>query len=315
MTRPLDRRSFLAAAGVALAGAGAEGASQPPATAGARIRLGAPVPAPGDDPEALARAHRAKGYRAGYCPAIRLDDRERVRATVEAFAEHDVAIAEVGRWVNLLDPDPEARKKNLATVTEGLALAEAVGARCCVDIAGSFSATSWFGPHPENLSERFFDAAVENARKILDAVKPTRTTFCYEMMAWSLPDSPDACLRMLKAVDRKAFAVHLDPCNLVNSPDRYYRSTDLVRECYAKLGPRVASVHVKDLAWEVEMAVHFREVRVGLGSIDHGAWLAEHARVSPDVPLMLEHLPGEAEYDAARDHVRATGDRLGLRFE
>jgi sugar phosphate isomerase/epimerase len=120
---------------------------------------------------------------------------------------------------------------------------------------------------------------------------------------------------MLKAVDRKAFAVHLDPCNLVNSPDRYYRSTDLVRECYAKLGPRVASVHVKDLAWEVEMAVHFREVRVGLGSIDHGAWLAEHARVSPDVPLMLEHLPGEAEYDAARDHVRATGDRLGLRFE
>ena len=315
MTRPLDRRSFLAAAGVALAGAGAGGASQPPATAGARIRLGAPVPAPGDDPEALARAHRAKGYRAGYCPAIRLDDRERVRATVEAFAEHDVAIAEVGRWVNLLDPDPEARKKNLATVTEGLALAEAVGARCCVDIAGSFSATSWFGPHPENLSERFFDAAVENARKILDAVKPTRTTFCYEMMAWSLPDSPDACLRMLKAVDRKAFAVHLDPCNLVNSPDRYYRSTDLVRECYAKLGLRVASVHVKDLAWEVEMAVHFREVRVGLGSIDHGAWLAEHARVSPDVPLMLEHLPGEAEYDAARDHVRATGDRLGLRFE
>jgi sugar phosphate isomerase/epimerase len=315
MTRPLDRRSFLAAAGVTFAGAAAGRASQAPATAGARIRLGAPVSVPGDDSDALARGHRAKGYRAGYCPAIRLDDRERLRATVEAFARHDVAIAEVGRWVNLLDPDPEARKKNLATVTEGLALAEAVGARCCVDIAGSFSPTSWFGPHPENLSERFFEAAVDNARLVLDAVKPTRTTFCYEMMAWSLPDSPDACLQMMKAVDRKRFAVHLDPCNLVNSPGRYYRSSDLVRECYAKLGPHVASVHVKDLSWEVEMAVHFREVRVGLGSIDHGAWLAEHARVCPDVPLMLEHLPAEAEYDAARDHVRATGDRLGLRFE
>ncbi|HSD27127.1 MAG TPA: TIM barrel protein, partial [Vicinamibacteria bacterium] len=311
----LDRRSFLAVAGAALAGAAAGRASQPRATAGARIRLGAPVTAPGDDPDTLARSHRAKGYRAGYCPPIRLDDRERLRATVEAFARHDVAIAEVGRWVNLLDPDPEARKKNLATVTEGLALAEAVGARCCVDIAGSFSATSWFGPHPENLSERFFDAAVENARLVLDAVKPARTTFCYEMMAWSLPDSPEACLRMLKAVDRKAFAVHLDPCNLVNSPDRYYRSSDLVRECYAKLGRHVASVHVKDLAWDVEMAVHFREVRTGQGSIDHGAWLAEHARVCPDVPLMLEHLSAEAEYDAARDHVRATGERLGLRFE
>jgi sugar phosphate isomerase/epimerase len=314
MARHFDRRSFLAAAGAAVAGTAARGA-QSPAPGGGRIRLGAPVSVVGDDPDALARAHRAKGYRAAYCPAIRLDDRERIRATVEAFARHDVVIAEVGRWVNLLEPDPEARRRNVATVTEGLALAEAVGARCCVDIAGSFSTTSWFGPHPENLSPRFFDAAVENARKILDAVKPTRTTFCYEMMAWSLPDSPDACLRMLKAVDRGAFAVHLDPCNLVNSPERYYRSSDLVRECYAKLGPRVASVHAKDLAWDVEMAVHFREVRIGLGSIDYGVFLAEHARHAPDAPLMLEHLPGEADYDAARDHVRDVGDRIGVRFE
>jgi sugar phosphate isomerase/epimerase len=190
-----------------------------------------------------------------------------------------------------------------------------VGARCCVDIAGSFSPTSWFGPHPDNLSERFFDAAVENARKILDAVKPARTTFCYEMMAWSLPDSPDACLRLLKAVDRKGFAVHLDPCNLVHSPGRYYGSSGLIRECYAKLGPHVASVHAKDLAWDVEMAVHFREVRIGLGSIDYAVFLAEHARHAPGAPLMLEHLPNEAEYDAARDRVRAVGDTIGVGFE
>ena len=314
MPSALDRRSFLAAAG-ATAAAGALARTATAAPSALPLRLGAPVSVPGDDPEALAKAHRAKGYRAAYCPSLRLDDRERIQATVEAFARHDVAIAEVGRWVNLLDPEPETRRKNLATVTEGLALAEAVGARCCVDIAGSFSATSWFGPHPENLSLRFFDAAVENARKIVDAVKPTRTTFCYEMMAWSLPDSPDACLRMLKAVDRKAFAVHLDPCNLVNCPDRYYRSSDLVRECYAKLGPHVASVHAKDLAWDVEMAVHFREVRNGLGSIDYGVLLAEHARHAPSAPIMLEHLPSEAEYDAARENVRAAGERIGLRFE
>ena len=314
MPRPVDRRAFLATAGAAVAaGAFPLSAGTAPATPG--LRLGAPVSVPDGDPEALARAHRARGYRAAYCPEARLDDRERLRAIVSAFERHDVVIAEVGRWVNLLDPDSEARRKNLAKVTEGLALAEEVGARCCVDIAGSYSTTSWFGPHPDNLSDRFFDAAVENARAIIDAVKPIRTAFCYEMMAWSLPDSPDACLRMLRAVDRRAFAVHLDPCNLVNSPERFYRSADLVRECYAKLGPHVASVHVKDLTWDVEMAVHFREVRSGLGSIDHGAWLAEHARHSPDAPLMLEHLPSETEYDAARAQVRSAGERLGLRFD
>ena len=211
-------------------------------------------------------------------------------------------------------PRRDGRRKNIATVTEGLALAEAVGARCCVDIAGSFSATSWFGPHPDNLSARFFDAAVENARAILDAVKPTRTTFCYEMMAWSLPDSPDACLRMVEAVDRKAFSVHLDPCNLVNSPERYYRSSDLIRECYRKLGPRVASVHAKDLTWDVEMAVHFREVADGPWQHRLRGVPAEHARYAPDAPLMLEHL-NEAEYDAARDQVLAAGARIGVAFD
>jgi sugar phosphate isomerase/epimerase len=310
----LDRRTFL---GVATGAAMAASARAPRAQAAAegRIRLGAPVSVPSDDPEALARAHRSKGYRAAYCPKVPLADRERLRATETAFARNGVVIAEVGRWVNLLDPDPEARRKNIATVTEGLALADAVGARCCVDIAGSFSPTSWYGPHPENLSPRFFDAAVENARAIIDAVKPKRTTFTYEMMAWSLPDSPDACLRMIDAVDRKAFAVHLDPCNLVNSPERYYQSSDLIRECYQKLGPRIASVHAKDLTWDIEMAVHFREVRIGLGSIDYAVFLAEHARHAPEAPLMLEHLPSEAEYDAARDQVLATGARIGLRFD
>jgi sugar phosphate isomerase/epimerase len=308
------RRSFLfAAAGASLAASSLRLGETP--AAAARIRLGAPVWAAADDPDAFARAHRAKGYRAAYCPKVPLGDRERLRATEDAFAKHEVVIAEVGRWVNLLDPDAEARKRNLATVTEGLALAEAVGARCCVDIAGSFSTTSWFGPHPDNLGPRFFDAAVENARAIIDAVKPTRTTFCYELMAWSLPDSPDACLRMIAAVDRKAFSVHLDPCNLVNSPERYYRSSDVIRECYQKLGPRIASVHAKDLAWDVEMAVHFREVRIGLGSIDYAVFLAEHARYAPEAPLMLEHLKEEADYDAARDQVLATGARIGVRFD
>jgi len=277
--------------------------------------MGAPVGVNGEDPAALALACREKGYRAAYCPDIPIGDTERIRATVEAFARNDVVISEVGRWVNLLAADPEERRRNLQTVTDGLALAEAVGARCCVDIAGSFNATSWFGPDPENLSERFFDAAVENARKIIDAVKPTRTTFCYEMMAWSLPDSPDAALRMVDAVDRAAFSIHLDACNLVNSPARYYHSSDLIRECYARLGPRVASVHAKDLTWEIEMAIHFREVRPGKGSIDYAVLLAEHAKHAPDAPLMLEHLSSDADYDAARDHIMRVGGEVGIRFD
>jgi hypothetical protein len=56
-------------------------------------------------------------------------------------------------------------------------------------------------------------------------------------------------------------------------------------------------------------------VRIGLGTIDYGVFLSEHAKHAPDVPLMLEHLKEEAEYDAARAQVMASGQRIGIRFE
>ena len=278
------------------------------------IRLGGPSFAKTDDPEAMALAHRALGYRAAYCPGVGIKDTDRIRALSEAFAKHDVVIAEVGRWCNLLEADPEKRRQNLETVTEGLALAEAIGARCCVDIAGSFSTTSWFGPHPDNLTPKAFDAIVENARKIIDAVKPKRARFSYEVMGWALPDSPDSYVKVVKAVDRTAFGVHLDPCNLVNSPAKFYNNTALLNECFDKLGRWIVSCHAKDLTWDVEMNVHFREVAPGKGSLDYATYLRRVAELPQNAPLMLEHLSTAEEYAGAREHIFEVGRKAGLSF-
>lgn len=310
----MGRRAFLGHAGALWAAAATARAGTPPA--GTRpIRVGGPAFHDGDDPEALARAHRALGYRAAYAPAVKLDDSARIAAIVRAFAAHDVAIAEVGRWVNLLDADATKRAANLATVTEGLALAEAIGARCCVDIAGSFHPTVWYGPDPRNVTAEFLDAAVENARKIIDAVKPKHAKFAYEMMGWALPDGPESYLKMIRAVDRPAFGVHLDPCNLINSPDRFYHNTDLLNACFDTLGPHIVSCHAKDLAWEPEMNIHFKEVPIGNGSLDYATYLRRLAALPGDVPLMIEHMKDQAEYDLCREQIFAMAKREGLRTE
>src|SRR5437868_14332196 len=152
--------------------------------ANAPVRLGGPIFLQSDDPAQLAQEHRRLGYSAAYCPAAKSTDTERVRAIRDAFAAENVAIAEVGAWKNMLDPDAAARKANLDYVTERLQLAEAVGARCCVDIAGSYHPKIWYGMNARNLSQEFFDATVENSRTVIDAVKPSRTRFTIEMMPW-----------------------------------------------------------------------------------------------------------------------------------
>jgi sugar phosphate isomerase/epimerase len=301
----VSRRTFLGALAVA---------PLVPAGAARAVRLGGPIFLKSDDPVALAKEHRRLGYSAAYCPAASVSDGDRIRAIREAFAAEDVVIAEVGAWRNMLDPDLAKRAANLAYVTERLALSDAVGARCCVDIAGSFNPTVWYGPDPRNLSQEFFDLTVQNCRAVIDAVKPKATTFSIEMMGWSLPDGPDEYLRMIRAVDRPAFAVHMDVCNGINSPARFYRNAEFIRECFAKLGRWIVSCHAKDLAFIPEMNVHFREVVPGTGQIDYATYLRELSALSVDAPLMLEHLQTAEEYTAGREYIRAVGDRIGVPF-
>ncbi|MBS1829858.1 MAG: sugar phosphate isomerase/epimerase [Acidobacteria bacterium] len=276
------------------------------------VRLGGPIYLKSDDPRELAREHRRLGYAAAYCPNADVQDGVRTKAIAEAFAAENVVIAEVGAWKNMLDPDAAKRKENLDYVMMRLALAEAVGARCCVDIAGSFHPTVWYGAHKDNVSPRFFDATVENVRKVIDAVKPKRTTFSVEMMGWSIPDSADSYLKLLKAVDRKQFSVHVDVCNIINSPERIYNNAAVIEDVFRKLGRWVSSCHAKDLAWVAEMNVHFVEVIPGRGEIDYRAYLRSLAGIAADAPLMLEHLKTAAEYEEGAAYIRKTAAACGV---
>ena len=277
------------------------------------MRLGGPVFLETQDPALLAREHRRLGYGAAYCPDFAsMADLKAVREIERSFSAENVIIAEVGAWRNMLDPDSVKRTANLDYVVQRCALADEIGARCCVDIAGSFNRDSWYGPDPHNLTPDFFDKTVQNCRYILDHVKPKRTRFTIEMMGWSLPDGPDSYLDLIKAVDRKAFAVHLDICNGINSPRRFYENAQFTRECFKKLGPWIISCHGKDLKWIVEYNVRFQEVAPGKGQIDYGTYLEEIARLDRDVPLMLEHLSSPAEYEDGRKYVQEVATSKGI---
>jgi sugar phosphate isomerase/epimerase len=284
------------------------------AKANSKIRLGGPVFGKIEDPRELARAHRALGYSAAYCPEVKIEDTSRIRAIEDAFKAENVVISEVGAWVNLLDPDGDKRRKNFDYVASRLALAEAVGAICCVDIAGSYNPTVWYGPHPKNLSQEFFDASVENCRKLIDQVGPKRTKFCIEMMGSSVPDSAGSYVRLIKAVDRKAFGVHIDVCNVISSPERFYNTGAFIRETISKLAPWILSCHAKDLEWRPEMNLHFVEVIPGRGSLDYRAYLEALAALPRETPLMLEHLSKAEEYAEGAAYIRKVAAEAGVEF-
>jgi sugar phosphate isomerase/epimerase len=276
------------------------------------MRLGGPVFEAWDgDPERWALAVRNEDYRAAFSPVTDPDDTEGIGRFAAAAEAHDIVIAEVGAWSNPISSDEEESRKAMELCKKRLAVAEEIGARCCVNIAGS-RGRKWDGPHRNNLSDETFEMIVETTRQIIDAVRPKRTFYTLETMPWVFPDSVDSYLRLLEAMDRSAFAVHLDPVNIINSPAAYYNNGAVIRACFEKLGPHIRSCHAKDIRLQDRLTVHLDEVLPGTGDLDYQTYLEELDKLPPDTPLMLEHLKDGEAYLEAREYITAEAMALGV---
>ncbi|MFW6061839.1 MAG: TIM barrel protein, partial [Planctomycetota bacterium] len=152
------------------------------------MRLGGQIFEKYDSPEQWGQAVQRAGYRAVICPVEPDAGDDEVRAYADVAAEADILIAEVGTWSNPLSGDDAKRNAALQKCRDGLALADRIGSRCCVNIAGS-RGEKWDGPHRADLTEESFEMIVETVRRIIDEVQPIRTHFTLEPMPWMFPDS------------------------------------------------------------------------------------------------------------------------------
>lgn len=275
------------------------------------MRLGGPVLEDYENPDQWVAALRRLGYRAAYCPVDEAQPDAVVRAYATAADEADIIIAEVGAWSNPLGPDEGARRAALSLCQRRLALADAIGARCCVNITGS-RGERWDGPHPDNLTPDTFALIVDTVRAIVDAVRPTRAFYALETMPWMYPDSPESYLELIRAIDRPRVAVHLDPVNLVCSPQRFYANGTLIHACFDALGPLVKSCHAKDIVLDGRLTVHLDEVRPGVGHLDYRTYLRCLEALPRDTPLMLEHLATAEEYAAGAAYIRSVAQEIGV---
>lgn len=309
----MKRRQFMA-----ISALGATGFAVQPsllnasAPAPVEVRLGGPVFEKYNSPEEWILALKKLSYRAAYCPVSVGTDSSLIAAYKAAAAKNDIVIAEVGAWSNPISPNQEEAKKAVQKCIESLALADEIGARCCVNISGSRNQKNWAGPHKDNLTDTTFELIVETTRKIIDAVKPKHTFFTLECMPWAYPDSADSYLKLIKAIGRDRFGVHLDPVNLVVSPQIYYRNGEMIRDCFRKLGPHIRSCHAKDITLREDNYIpQLDEIIAGQGNLDYRAFLTELAKIK-DVPLMMEHLKSADEYAKAAAYIRAEGKAVNV---
>jgi sugar phosphate isomerase/epimerase len=251
-------------------------------------------------------------YSAAICPVQVDAPPELIRSFSAEAKKNNILISEVGVWNNVFNPDETARKEAVEKNVLSLQLADEIGACCCVNISGA-KGEIWDGPYPGNYSSETFNQIVETVRYIIGQVKPTHTYYTLEPMPYMLPDSPDSYLKLLKAISHERFAVHLDPVNMISSPQRYFKNADFLRECFTKLGPYIKSVHAKDITIMPQLTVHLEERRPGAGSLDYSVFLKEMSKLK-GVPMMMEHLDKQEDYILAAEYIRKVGSDTGISF-
>ena len=268
------------------------------------MRLGAPIMDGIESPEEWVALHQKYGYRAAYCWIHQINELDTKKDFIKAAEKHDIVFAEIGAWCNPMSLNPDERKKAIKYCKEQLFIADESNTKCCVNIAGNLG-EPWDGHSDKNFTKEAFDLVVETTRDIIDSVKPKRTYYTLEMMPWMYPYDEDSYLDLIKAIDREHFAVHLDIVNIITDPIKYYSTTALIKNCFAKLGRYIKSIHVKDIIMSQSMTVHLDEIIPGKGNFDHRCLIEEVRKLDENIPLMLEHLSTKEEYLEAGEYIKS----------
>ncbi len=220
---------------------------------------------------------------------------DKIIAYKNAADKAGLTIAEVGIWRNALSPDPDERRENVDYSVNQLRMADFIGARCCVNVAGAFGPI-WDGGYRENFSEEARRETVRMVREIIDRADVKHAYFTLEPMPWMIPTGPDDYLKLIEEVDRERFAVHMDIFNMVNSADRYFFAREFVEECADKLGNRIKSCHLKDVHLSEAFTLRLEECGPGDGEFPIRYYAEKMHEIDPDMPMILEHLSTDEDY-------------------
>ena len=267
------------------------------------MKLGISTNLSGASPADWAEQLTALGCEAVVFPVDHNAEESLIDAYHTAADEHNLTIAEVGIWKNAISENEEERYAAMDYSINQLKLADRVRAKCCVNVAGS-AGPVWDGGYRENYSQKTWDRTVRMIQEIIDEAKPQHTYFTVEPMPWMYPTGPEEYLRLMEAVNRKHFAVHMDIINMINSPHRYFFPVSFTEQCFKLLGKHIKSCHLKDVRLLPELTFQLKECACGEG----GYCLEKYAELvnaaNPDMPMIIEHLSGDEAYVESLSYVR-----------
>ena len=255
--------------------------------------------------------------RAGYTAAEGNDEWKlatdsQIRELKDALRESDLMFYALHRCINNIHPDLSERRKINKRVAEMVEAADRLGLTFVVSHTGSVSPDSATMPHRDNWTKEAWDASVTALKQILKDTSGSSVALGIEALNPCNINNPKAHVRLREDVGDSRIKVTLDPQNML-SMATYYRSTELVNECFDLLGEDICYAHCKDVLLKQTMLPSFEWVVVGTGTMDYETYLTRLSHMKYPRALFLEFLPRD-KYPEAKKYVEETAAKVGVKI-
>lgn len=236
-----------------------------------------------------------------------------IRELKEALKKFDVTFFDMHTYTNNIHPDLKEREKNHRYVIEQCEAAERVECPMVTTHVGTCSPIMPIAPHKDNWTWETWKLQVQVIRKLLGETSGMKAAFGIEAVNMTSMNNPKAHLQLIEEIGDPRLKVCLDPVNMMNL-SVYFRTTELINECFDLLGENIIAGHAKD-TWVLpnKMSAYITEPAAGKGILDYETYLVRLSRLSYPRTLLIEHIPDE-EYAQAKKYIGDTAEKVGVKF-
>jgi sugar phosphate isomerase/epimerase len=224
---------------------------------------------------------------------------------VEAFRRHEIKIAGISAYYNIVDPDLERRKKGEAKAEFFLTHWKQLGCPIVCTGTGTLNRQSEWSESPENEKEPAYLQCRERLLRLAQVGEKHGSMLAIETYWRSIISTPERTARLFAEVKSPALQMVMDPCN-------YFRNEDcakvpaMLEKIFKMVGNHSVVAHAKDM----KQAPKGPDLpAAGLGEMDYPLYLRLLAGLKKPLYLALEHLT-LSDVPRARDYVLSQFDQI-----
>lgn len=221
---------------------------------------------------------------------------QRCREIAGAYRAVGIAIHSLGVYTNLIHPDPDERKANLAYFEAMMRVGAWMNVRTFITEAGHYHDPA---PGVEyHYREEVWKRMIATGKELARLAERYDAVVLFEPFYRHFLASAKRTRVYLEELGSPRLRALLDPANLLELND--------LEEMFEQLAPWIDCLHAKDRKLHVDGGVP-----AGQGDVDYPKFVRLCAERTPGAPLILEYV-GAGDYKPALEHLRRVIGEAGL---